>query len=224
MTTTEYLPGRAADQYGDPAGRTVLMWHGAQTDARAAMRPLARHLALLGRHVVVPDWDSHAPDRGRADLLGSLRYCRDRGWERIVLVGWSLGGVAAAGLTVSQGVPADSAGIRILRTVCLAGAFGATDPVSGARLPTDLTGVEHRPPVALLHGVHDDVVPVAQSRAFAATLRRNGWPVTLAELEADHASIAGAVYDPGTDRYGPAEDAASLAVAASVAQHIVRGD
>jgi len=38
MQSVEYAQGRFADVYGDPAERTVLMWHGAQVDARASMR------------------------------------------------------------------------------------------------------------------------------------------------------------------------------------------
>ncbi|MBV8930784.1 MAG: esterase, partial [Mycobacteriaceae bacterium] len=45
-------------------------------------------------------------------------------------------------------------------------------------------------------------------------------PVTFAELAADHATIAGARYDPGADRYSAAEDRSALAVAADVAAHI----
>ncbi len=39
------------------------------------------------------------------------------------------------------------------------------------------------PPVLLIHGTKDRSVPVAQSRAFADTLRAAGVPVTLAEIE-----------------------------------------
>ena len=72
METVQYASGRRADLYGDVAQRTVLMWHGAQTDARQTMRPLAERVADHGFDVVVVDWDSHADDRGRADLLRSL--------------------------------------------------------------------------------------------------------------------------------------------------------
>jgi hypothetical protein len=42
----------------------------------------------------------------------------------------------------------------------------------------------------------------------------------VAELNADHASIAGATYDPGAGRYSAAEDAETLAIAADVAARI----
>ena len=77
VETVEYAPGRRVDIFGDPAQRAVLMWHGTQTDARASMRPLAERLADIGVGVMVTDWNSHAEDRGRADLLGSLRFARE---------------------------------------------------------------------------------------------------------------------------------------------------
>jgi hypothetical protein len=60
------------DLYDDVAGPTVLMWHGAQTDARGAMRPLAELVADHGLAVVVPDWNSHADDGSAAALRSSL--------------------------------------------------------------------------------------------------------------------------------------------------------
>ncbi|HKI40512.1 MAG TPA: esterase, partial [Mycobacterium sp.] len=45
METVEYAPGRLVDVFGDPLQPTVLIWHGMQTDARAAVRPLAGLLA-----------------------------------------------------------------------------------------------------------------------------------------------------------------------------------
>ncbi|MGH9206670.1 MAG: esterase, partial [Acidimicrobiales bacterium] len=48
METVEYAPGRLVDVFGRPAQRTVLLWHGQQTDARAAVRPLAELVAGHG--------------------------------------------------------------------------------------------------------------------------------------------------------------------------------
>jgi dipeptidyl aminopeptidase/acylaminoacyl peptidase len=201
--------------FGDAAGPTVLMWHGAQTDARGAMRPLAELLAGHGLAVVVPDWNSHADDGGREDLLQSAAFARQHaGPDGLVLVGWSLGGVAAAGLTIHS----DRFNVPVTHTVCLAGAFMARDPITGGQLPLRLPA--RRSPFTLLHGFADDVVPVEMSRSFAATLNDNEWPVELVELAADHASIAGATYDRGLDRYSAAEDPTALAVAADVAGRI----
>ena len=73
MKTAEYAPGRLVDVFGESTQPTVLLWHGMQTDARAAVRPLAGMLARHGAAVVAPDWNSHSDDGGRADLLGSLK-------------------------------------------------------------------------------------------------------------------------------------------------------
>ncbi|OBK15320.1 alpha/beta fold hydrolase [Mycobacterium asiaticum] len=217
METVEYAPGRSADVFGDAHQPTILLWHGMQTDARAAVRPLADLLAGHGAAVVAPDWNSHADDGGRADLLGSLQLAREHGSnaDGIVLVGWSLGGAAAAGLTFA----ASHHDVVVAHTVCLAGAFMAPDPISGREL-TELMPEEVGSPFTLLHGSADDAVPVAASREFAAALNQRGWPVEFAELAADHGSIAGAEYDAAADRYVPATGAAAQHVAADVAARI----
>jgi dienelactone hydrolase len=217
METVEYAPGRLVDLFGDSVQTTVLMWHGQQTNARAAMRPLADLIARHGLRVVVPDWNSHAEDGGRSDLLESLQFARDCAGDpnRLMLVGWSLGAVAAAALTIN----ARDLGLRVAHTVCLAGAFMVPDPIFGEDLDPALAGSD-RPPFTLLHGVDDDVVPVAASRTFAALLAQHQWPVEVVELAADHGSIAGATYDPTADRYSAAQDPRTLAVAADVAARI----
>jgi dienelactone hydrolase len=218
METVEYAPGRSVDLYGKPADPPVLLWHGMQADARAALRPLAELVAGHGRDVAVPDWNAHADDGGRSDLLRSVRFADERttGDDGLVLVGWSMGGVAAAGLTVH----ARRFDVRLVHTVCLAGAFMAPDPVSGEDVASALSVDGARSPFTLLHGVADDAVPVAASRAFASALEENDWPFELVELAADHASIAGASYDPVKGRYSAAEDPDSLAVATDVAARI----
>ncbi|MGV0606728.1 alpha/beta hydrolase [Mycolicibacterium sp. XJ1904] len=213
MHTVEYSPGRSADIYGDPAQTTVLMWHGAQTDSRAAMRPLAERVHEHGLSVVLADWDSHADDRGRSDLLASAEFSREHaGDQPLVVVGWSMGGLAAAGLAVH------ARQVGVAHTVCLAGAFMVADPISGSPLPAELNGDPTS--FTLLHGAHDDVIPPSASREFASTLERNGWPVSCVVLEADHGSIAGATYDAAADRYSPATDPATLSVATDVASRI----
>lgn len=215
VRTQEYAPGRWVDVFGDPSQPTVLLWHGMQTDARAAVRPLAGMLADRGAAVVAPDWNSHADDGGRADLLRSLDFARDLATgAALVLVGWSLGGCAAAGLTLAR------FDLALAHTVCLAGAFMVPDPISG-HPPSDMLSADRiGAPFLLLHGLDDDAVPVAASRDFAAGLQRIGWPVELVELAADHGSIAGADYDPVADRYEPARGGRALEVAGEVAARI----
>ncbi len=218
VRTVEYAPGRLADVFGEPAPSTILLWHGAQTDARAAVSPLAGMLAGRAAVVVAPDWNSHADDGGRRDLLRSLEFTRNLAShaDRILLVGWSMGGAAAAGLTLH----AAQFGFTPAHTVCLAGAFMVPDPISGTPLTDGFTAADVGSPFTLLHGLDDDVVPVGTSREFAARLERLGWPVEMVELAADHGSIAGADYDALADRYEPAKDGPARIVAQQVAGRI----
>ena len=218
METVEYSPGRLADVFGDPTQPTVLIWHGMQTDARTAVRPLAELVAGHGLAVVVPDWNSQADDRGRDDLLQSVGFARQRvaPTDGFVLAGWSMGGVAAAGLTIHS----RRLDIHLRHTICLAGAFMAADPITGREPAIDLASSGERSPFTLLHGTADDVVPISASRDFAAELEQHGWPVEVVELNADHASIAGATYDAVAGRYSAAGDPVTLAVAADVAARI----
>lgn len=218
MLTQEYAPGRAVDLIGDMSAPTVLLWHGMQTDSRTALRPLAEMLAERGVGVVVVDWDSHADDGGRADLLNSVDFARKFPGAAVglTLVGWSMGGVAAAGLTIH----AARLEVPLMHTVCLGGAFMARDPISGEFVGDGLTSEGVGSPFTLLHGVHDDVVPVTASRDFAADLQRVGWPVNVVELDTDHGAIAGARYDESVDQYFPADDAQTRKTAADVATRI----
>jgi dienelactone hydrolase len=214
VQTTDYASGRLIDLHGDPADPVVLLWHGRQTDARASVRVLAELLAARGRHVLAPDWNSHAADSGHADLLASMAFARRRSVDpdAVVLVGWSMGGLAAADLTVNTD-------LRVAHTVCLAGAFMVPGPLSRQPVADGLAGREPSP-ITLLHGRDDDVVPVTASRDFRDALQAAGWPVEFAELAADHGSIAGARYDADGDRYVPAEDDATRWVADDVAGRI----
>jgi dienelactone hydrolase len=218
VQTVEYAPGRRADLFGVDGGSTVLIWHGMQTDSRSAVRALAQQLADHGVAVVAADWNAHAEDAGRSDLLRSVRFAQQRAAapDELVVVGWSMGGLAAAGLALGTA----ELGLRVRHTVCLAGAFMAPEPFTGETLPTSLPRDGHRSPFLLLHGTRDDVVPVTASREFASALRGDDWPVEMVELDTDHGAIAGATYDAAADRYDAAEDAAALAVAADVAARI----
>lgn len=216
MQTLEYAPGRSADVFGDQAQPTILLWHGMQSDARAALRPLAQRLADRGAAVVAADWNSHADDGGRADLLRSVDFTRERSTGAIVIVGWSMGGAAAAGLTLD----AQRHNVAIAHTVCLAGAFMANDPISGRPVTDLLSAAQGSSPFTLLHGLADDVVPPSASVKFAAALQRAGRPVELVTLTADHGTIAGADYDAAADRYVPGESDDAQRVAREVAERI----
>lgn len=145
-----------------------------------------------------------------------MEFAQHRAQEGLILVGWSMGGLAAAGVTLE----ASRLGVHLVHTVCLAGAFGARDPISGGPLKRTPLGAGAGTPFTLLHGTADDVVPAEVSRAFAARLHELDWPVEVVELDTDHGAIAGAVYDPRADRYEPATDDESLRVATDVAARI----
>ncbi|WP_395308782.1 esterase [Mycobacterium sp. AMU20-3851] len=217
MHTVEYAPGRHADLFGEPSRPSVLLWHGTQTDSRAAVRVLAEAIAEHGIGVIAADWDSHAPDGGRSDLLSSVRFAQDKtAGADLVVVGWSLGGVAAAGLTLR----AQELDVPVAHAICLGGAFMATDPISGGPVVDGVSYSAPRTPFTLLIGDADEVVPASAATEFAAALRAEGWPVDIVELAADHGSIAGARYDPAADRYLPDDDPATAVVARAVATHI----
>jgi dienelactone hydrolase len=218
MQTVEYAAGRLADVYGEPAAGTVLLWHGQQPNARTSVRSLAELVAGHGLGVVAPDWDSSAADGGRADLLGSVHFTRERvdDPDGLVLVGWSMGGLAAAALTIR----APQSGVAFAHTVCLAGAFMVPDPIFNELPEAQLRSTAVSTPFTLLHGVADQVIPVSVAHDFAAALQQADCPVQVVELAADHGSIAGAAYDPVAGRYHYATDPKSLAVAADVAAHI----
>ena len=218
MQTVEYAAGRLADVYGEPSHRTVLLWHGQQVDARSSVRSLAELIARHGLRVVAPDWDSGAADGGRADLLASVHFTRERADDPdgLVLAGWSMGGLAAAALTIR----AQELGVAFVHTVCLAGAFMVPDPIFNEVPATQLRQGARPTPFTLFHGLADRVIPVSVAHDFAAALQDADWPVQVIELPADHGSIAGASYDPVAGRYHSATDPETLAVAADVAAHI----
>jgi predicted esterase len=223
VETVEYAPGRQVDIHAGTGAGTVLMWHGRGPNERGVLSTLAGLVADRGPTVVVPDWSSEAEDAGRSDLLRSLRFARDRveaegrDPDSLVLVGWSLGGVAAASLTFH----ARRLGVAVAHTMTLAGGFVAADPISGDVVrppppPADPT------PFTVVHGIADDVAPVAMSRAFAQQLEQADWPVEVVELATDHVGIVGTVFDETRDHCFPATDDATRELVAGVAGRIAR--
>ncbi|MGH3473527.1 MAG: alpha/beta hydrolase [Aeromicrobium sp.] len=221
METLEYAPGRLADLHAGTGAGHVLLWHGRGPNERGVLSTLAGLIAERGPTVVVPDWSSEADDGGRADLLRSLRFTREtvdadgRDPDSLVLVGWSLGGTAAAGLTIN----ARRLGVGVARTICLAGGFVAPDPISGDVLSGHLPTPRDTSPFTLIHGIADDTAPAAMSRAFAQALELAQWPVELVELPTDHFGIVGTVYD-ARDTCRPATNEKTLALVAEVADRI----
>jgi predicted esterase len=222
VETLEYAPGRPADVYAGSGPGDVLLWHGRGPNERGVLATLAGLVADRGPTVIVPDWSSEAEDGGRADLLRSLRFTRERveaqgdDPDSLVLVGWSLGGTAAAGLTIN----ARRLGVGVAGTVTLAGGFVASDPISGEPLTGHLPTTDDPSPFTLIHGIADDVAPVSMSRAFAQALELAQWPVELVELPTDHAGIVGTTFDDAREHCLPATDKKTIAVATDVADRI----
>ena len=188
---------------------TVLLWHGVGLDERDVMATLATATAAYGLTVVVPDWRSDAPDEGRAHLLTSLDWTRERcaelggrGDDAIVLAGWSRGGRAAAAVGVR---PDAVGGWRPLSVVCLAAAYTRPAPTTGGSPIQDLlTGNAEPVPFWLVHGTEDTVVAVTASREFAAALTKKGWPFRFEEQPTDHAGVIMTEYDNDVKRCRPA--------------------
>lgn len=223
MTVTEeHAPGRLLDVHGEGDGGVVLLWHGRGADSRSALVGLGRTIAEHGVRVVVPDWDHADADGGRATLLGSLAYARrlaeDVGTdsERLVLVGWSLGGTAALGLVAASDEP-------VGRVVLLAPGDGprAVVPFTGAPLPQTFPDGTRRPPVDLVSPAHDGISTPALVRRLQTRLAASGWSTTWTDLDADHWSIAMTRLDLEADRGVPADDETARHVGRRVAAIVV---
>jgi predicted esterase len=216
----DYGLGKLADIYrlgrAGPAP-LALLWHGIGVDERDVLEPLAIEAARLGVAVVVPAWDSKAPDGGRAHLLASLDFARGLARARpdelatgddgeFVLAGWSRGGRMAASLALN---PETAAGWRPCAVVCLAAGFRRETVMSPVRNGpmADIAGAAGagaKPvPFHLVHGTRDTKVSIQQSRDFAAAAASHGWPVRLAEPDTDHAGIVMTEWDRSRRRCRP---------------------
>ena len=127
----------------------------------------AQLLGTLGLSVLVPDMRA-MPLRARCDLLEE--HTRSGG---VLLVGSSYGGLVAA--LLAQAHPE-----RFLGLVLCAPALGWREPPNLD--PSALTAPPGLP-VTIIHGLQDEVVPIAQSRAYRD---RSGVGVRLLEVQDDH--------------------------------------
>lgn len=174
---------------GGAAKQLVVLLHGLGADGRDLI-DLATHWApaLPNAAFVAPDapeacdmgpygrqWFS-LQDRRPALMAAGAQAARGAldGFLDAELARLGLPGTALALAGFSQGcMMALHAGLR--RTVPPAAILG----YSGALLAPEALAAEitARPPVLLVHGEADDIVPVAASRAAEATLRQAGVPV-----------------------------------------------
>lgn len=209
-----YGHGKLLDIYrphpgdGGPTA-TVLLWHGVGPDERDVLETLATATAAHGVTVAVPDWRADAPDGGRAHLLGSLAFTRERaaelgglGEDAVVLAGWSRGGNCAAAIAVR---PDTVGGWRPLAVCCLGSGFFTPVPLADGTPIEDLRDTDAAPvPFWVVHGTDDTSVPVGASREFVAALASKGWPVRFEEPPTDHAGVVGTEYDAEVRRCRPA--------------------
>ncbi|MEU8587183.1 alpha/beta hydrolase [Streptomyces sp. NPDC048664] len=186
---------------------TVLLWHGSGRDEKHVMAPLADAAAALGVTVVVPDWRPDASDRGRGDLLGSLRYVREHAalleTSGLVLAGWSAGAGAAVALALTSEVPD---GGHPSAVVGIAGRYDVPSRSTGTPPLTSIGNAPDRPavPIGLVHGSADTLIPVGHATEFLAALHRAGHPARLDTLDTDHAGVVMTEYDPAAGFCVPA--------------------
>ncbi|MGW1076481.1 alpha/beta hydrolase family protein [Streptomyces sp. NPDC002537] len=181
---------------------TVLFWHGVGPDERAVLRPVAEAISSAGAVVLVPDWRSDEPDRGRAHLLASLEHARREAvGSPLVVAGWSGGAGAAVGLATR---PDLFDGWRPHAVVGIAGRYDWPARTTGSAPLDDLAARLAAPvPVRLVHGTEDVPMDVRYSREFAAALNGHGWPVDLEEPVSDHAGVIMGEFDPSAGHIVP---------------------
>ncbi|MCQ4082813.1 carboxylesterase family protein [Streptomyces sp. RB6PN25] len=186
----------------------VLLWHGSGRNEKDVLVPLAQDVARYGVLVFVPDWRPDAQDRGRADLLASLRYVRDHAASfggdpaRIALAGWSAGAGAAVGMALA---PEPDGGWRPSAAVGISGRYDMPARSTGSAPLSDLERCGLPPvPIHLVHGVEDAVLSSRHSHDFHIALQANGWPAHLVSPATDHAGVVMTEYDPEQGRCRPA--------------------
>ena len=124
----------------------ILVW----PDVDQTPDEVQRLLHDVDAQLLVATWDPAADDRGRTDLLASVRDARasltsqGEDPDTLVVVGLGRGAVAAAGLTRY----AKRLGIGLGRVLCIAAKWDEPDPFSGAPLSEVPERVELVPDVA----------------------------------------------------------------------------
>jgi pimeloyl-ACP methyl ester carboxylesterase len=145
--------------------RRVLFAHGLEGSPRGTK---ARYLATLGAPLRVPDMRG-LPLAARVEILERVIAAGN-----VLLVGSSYGGLAAA--LVAQRHPDLLVGLVLCAPALCWAEPPNLDPATLAA-PVGL-------PVTVLHGLRDEVVPIAASRAYRD---RSGPGVRLLEVDDDHA-------------------------------------
>lgn len=215
----------------------VIAVHGRGGDRRECLRVLPT-LHRLGHPVLAityrndmgapasPDGHYHLGDTEWADLGAAVSYARQRGAQRVVLYGWSMGAAIIAAYLdrMTPPVPVvatvwDSPLIDWRATLRQQARLRRLPPVL-TRLATLVTrwriGIDFdlfdlvtrmptaRVPTLLVHGADDSAVPPAPSRQLATAAASVGWPLRYLEVPgAEHTAPWNA--DPATYEAAVAE-------------------
>lgn len=152
-----------------------------------AIAPQGPHHTDGGPAWFAPDWDDET-DTTLAVSLGLLDEVvadesRVLGVDpsEALVIGYSQGGATALASALRGGAPH-----RFDRVVAVAGYLpdlGACDEGGPGWAFAEAAGSTS---VLLVHGMHDESVPVVQARSAARVLERNGIEVDLVEVDADH--------------------------------------
>lgn len=188
MTVERFQPERVG-----PAPAVVLL-HGADglQYRGPAYRAMARHLALRGMRVYLPHYFERAGTPGRASFSRPMDFL---GWMDAVTETLAAAGPGPLGLIgVSLG------GYLALAVAGRDGRAGAVVVVCGG-LPAILVGGFTRmPPVLVLHGADDRVVPVSEARALEAWLTERGTPHEVVVYPGEGHNLSGPAADDALRR------------------------
>ncbi|MGI9000253.1 MAG: alpha/beta hydrolase family protein [Pseudonocardia sp.] len=151
-----------------------------------------------------PDGRYHLGDTEWTDVEAAVRYVREHGARRVVLFGWSMG-AAIIGAFLDRSAEAAAVAAVVWDAPLVDWRATLRQQARNRRLPPMLTpltraitsrriGIDFdrfdlrrrppavRPPTLVVHSTEDTVVPVAPSRALAATAPRLGWPMRYLEV------------------------------------------
>jgi len=215
---------RLAARHWDPGVRDVgaVVAHGfTMHSGRADLQRISRVLAGAGIGVVALDFHGHGASSGRVtagadeihDVAAAVAWLRNAGYERVAVLGWSMGGTAVvryAGLggdadaVVSVSAPGvwfergtrpmrvlhwafetrtGRATTRVLKRTRIAPDAWSTVP----QAPAEVAGEIAPRPMLIVHGERDRYLPLAHAEHLSAAA-----PKAEVWLEADmgHAEVA----------------------------------
>jgi carboxymethylenebutenolidase len=188
MTVERFEPERAG-----PAPAVVLL-HGADGLAYRgpAYRAMARHLAGRGLRVFLPHYFERAGTAGRASFSRPLEF-----------LGW-IDGVTET-LNATKPGPVGVLGVSLGGYLALTAAggderVGAAVVVCGGLPAIVAGGFTRMPPVLVLHGADDRVVPATEARSLETWLTKRGTPHEVVIYPGEGHHLTGAAADDALHR------------------------